>query len=72
MTYWNKSKSYGIKRKYVYHGNSKKISINMDIHLFERLVNYIDVGIDGPNLKNINHAVNTAVELYVNKLDRAV
>ena len=66
MTYWNGSKSVGKVKKYVYCGNSKKVSVDMDIDLFKRLVNYVD---DGPNLNSISHAINVAVEEYVDKLD---
>ena len=69
MTYWNGSKSVGKVKKYVYCGDSKKVSVDMDIDLFKRLVNYVD---DGPNLSSISHAINVAVEEYVDKLDAEV
>ena len=69
MTYWNGSKSVGKVKKYVYCGDSKKVSVDMDIDLFKRLVNYVD---DGPNIRSISHAINVAVEEYVDKLDAEV
>ena len=67
MTYWSKhTKSVGKKRKYIYCRDSKKISFEMNIDLFKRLVNYVD---DGHNLNSISHAINVAVEEYVDKLD---
>ena len=70
MTYWSKhTKSVGKKRKYIYCRDSKKISVEMNIDLFKRLVNYVD---DGPNLNSISHAINVAVEEYVDKLDAEV
>ena len=70
MTYWSKhTKSVGKKRKYIYCRDSKKVSVDMNIDLFKRLVNYVD---DGPNLNSISHAINVAVEEYVDKLDAEV
>ena len=69
MTYWNGCKSVGKVKKYVYCGDSKKVSVDMDIDLFKRLVNYVD---DGPNLRSISHAINVAVKEYVDKLDAEV
>ena len=70
MTYWSKhTKSVGKKRKYIYCRDSKKISFEMNIDLFKRLVNYVD---DGPNLRSISHAINVAVKEYVDKLDAKV
>ena len=70
MTYWSKhTKSVGKKRKYIYCRDSKKISFEMNIDLFKRLVNYVD---DGPNLRSISHAINVAVKEYVDNLDAEV
>ena len=69
MTYWNGCKSVGKVKKYIYCGDSKKVSVDMDIDLFKRLVNYVD---DGPNLRNISHAINVAVKEYVDNLDAKV
>ena len=70
MTYWSKhTKSVGKKRKYIYCRDSKKVSVEMNIDLFKRLVNYVD---DGPNLNSISHAINVAVKEYVDSLDAEV